>query len=98
MNEPLAPYIHVRNRCQQRFRIVLSHADYTALCRLCGKAPGRRLVPLWLEANRQGMAVRFRGQRLPVVFDRVTRLVVTVLPREVLIGRVDDRGRPMKAA
>lgn len=69
---------HARQRADERFALSLSEADYAFLVRLVQLRQGDQLRRA--EKGRELWLVRFRGQRLPVVYDRRSRVIVSVLP------------------
>jgi hypothetical protein len=75
-------YYHARNRLRERYKLDISEEEYESLC--------SSLLRLKVEIHssrpagggRSEFCITYKGERVRLIWDKKTRNIVTVLPRE----------------
>lgn len=77
--------IHAHRRASDRFGMNLSQRGMDEIVKLIQGGQSDTVVSLWRTSNtRTTWAVFYEGQWLPVCYNKVSKQIVTVLPREAL--------------
>lgn len=75
-------FYHAKNRLRERYQLDISEEEYENLCRDLMRLKVEIFSSKPAGGGRSEFSISFKGQRVRLIWDKRTRNIVTVLPRE----------------
>jgi hypothetical protein len=85
-------FYHTKNRLKERYGLDIDEEVYQNLCRDLMRLKVEIYSSRPAGGGRSELCIEFQGQRVRIIWDKRTRNIVTVLPREGNDQSASSRG------